>query len=95
MFGIGIQELIIIAIIALIIVGPKKLPDLAKTLGKGFSEFRKAADDITDDLKQTMQTEEKPKDDGLKDSLLLKEHDSEKTKTASADEADKKSQTPE
>jgi sec-independent protein translocase protein TatA len=91
MFGIGIQELIIIAIIALIVVGPKKLPDLAKTLGKGFSEFRKAADDITDDLKQTMQTEEKPKDDGLKDSLLLKEHDSNTTKTTSADEADKKS----
>ncbi|PKN78137.1 MAG: hypothetical protein CVU51_15880 [Deltaproteobacteria bacterium HGW-Deltaproteobacteria-1] len=33
MFGIGFQELIIIAIIALLIVGPKKLPDLAKTLG--------------------------------------------------------------
>lgn len=94
MFGIGIQELIIIAIIALIIVGPKKLPDLAKTLGKGFSEFRKAADEVTDDLKQTMQTEEKPKDDGLKDSLLLKEHDIYKTNTASAEEADKKSPTP-
>ena len=37
MFGIGLPELIIIAIIALIVVGPKKLPDLAKTLGKGFS----------------------------------------------------------
>ena len=44
MFGIGMQELIIIAIIALIIVGPKKLPDLAKTLGKSFGELRKAAD---------------------------------------------------
>jgi Sec-independent protein translocase protein TatA len=76
-------------------VGPKKLPDLAKTLGKGLSEFRKAADDITDDLKQTMQTEEKPKkDDGLKDSLLLKEQDIDKIKAASAGEADKKSQTP-
>jgi Tat protein translocase TatB subunit len=94
MFGIGIQELIIIAIIALIVVGPKKLPDLAKTLGKGLSEFRKAADDITDDLKQTMQTEEKPNDDGLKNSLLFKEHESDKAKTVSADEAVKKSQTP-
>jgi len=61
-FGIGWQELIIIAIIALVIVGPKKLPDLAKTIGKGFSEFRKAADGVTDDLKQTMQSDDTPKD---------------------------------
>jgi Tat protein translocase TatB subunit len=91
MFGIGIQELIIIAVIALIIVGPKKLPDLAKTLGKGFSEFRRAADEVTGDLKQTMQDDEKPQDDGLKDSLLLKEQDAQKTKPASTDEASKKS----
>lgn len=78
MFGIGMQELIIIAIIALLIVGPKKLPDLAKTLGKSFGELRKAADGITDDFKQTLQNDEKQKDDGLKDSLLLKKtHDKE------------------
>ena len=68
MFGIGMQELIIIAIIALIIVGPKKLPDLAKSLGKGFSEFKRATDGITDDIKETL----KEDDEGLKDSLLLK-----------------------
>ena len=72
MFGIGMQELIIIAIIALIIVGPKKLPDLAKSLGKGFSEFKKATDGITDDIKETLKEDEKRDDDGLKDSLLLK-----------------------
>jgi len=72
MFGIGVQELIIIAIIALIIVGPKKLPDLAKSLGKGFSEFKRATDGITDDIKETLKEDEKRDDDGLKDSLLLK-----------------------
>ncbi len=73
MFGIGWQELIIIAVIALLIVGPKKLPDLAKSLGKGFSEFKKATEGVTDDLKDAMKEEEKPKsDDGLKDSLLTK-----------------------
>jgi sec-independent protein translocase protein TatA len=91
MFGIGIQELIIIAIIALIVVGPKKLPDLAKTLGKGFSEFRKAADGIGDDLKQTMQGDEKQKDDGLKGSLLLKRDESEESKSVSPNETTKKS----
>ena len=72
MFGIGMQELIIIAIIALIVVGPKKLPDLAKTLGKGFSEFKKATEGITDELKETLKEDKKQDDDGLKDSLLLK-----------------------
>jgi Tat protein translocase TatB subunit len=91
MFGIGFQELIIIAIIALLIVGPKKLPDLAKTLGKGLSEFRKATDGISDDLKQTMQNDEKPKDDGLKDTLLLKNPENEESKPVASDEITKKS----
>lgn len=90
MFGIGMQELIIIAIIALLIVGPKKLPDLAKTLGKSFGELRKAVDGITDDFKQTMQNDEKPKDDGLKDSLLLKKGDVEETKPDSSNNASNK-----
>jgi Tat protein translocase TatB subunit len=91
MFGIGFQELIIIAVIALLIVGPKKLPDLAKTLGKGLSEFRKATDGITDDLKQTMQSDDKPKDDSLKDSLLVKKPEHEEPKPVAPDEITKKS----
>jgi Tat protein translocase TatB subunit len=46
MFGIGMQELLIILVIALIVVGPKKLPDLAKSLGRGFAEFKRTADDF-------------------------------------------------
>jgi sec-independent protein translocase protein TatA len=83
MFGIGMQELIIIAIIALIIVGPKKLPDLAKTLGKGFNEFKKATDGMTDDLKETMKEDKNQDDDGLKDSLLLKKPVEEEIETNS------------
>ncbi len=41
MFGIGLPELLIILIVVLIVFGPKKLPDLAKSLGKGMAEFKK------------------------------------------------------
>jgi sec-independent protein translocase protein TatA len=47
-FNIGAPELIIILIIALIVLGPGKLPDVASSLGKGLREFRKAASDVTD-----------------------------------------------
>ncbi|MBW2451366.1 MAG: twin-arginine translocase subunit TatB [Deltaproteobacteria bacterium] len=53
MFGIGFPELLLILAIALIVLGPKRLPDLAKALGRGIAEFKKAADE----LKQTINDE--------------------------------------
>jgi sec-independent protein translocase protein TatB len=46
MFGIGPLELGIVLVIALLILGPKKLPELARGLGKGLSEFRRASNDL-------------------------------------------------
>ena len=46
MFGIGMPELIVIFVIALIIFGPKKLPDLGRALGRGLSEFKKASEEL-------------------------------------------------
>ena len=56
MFGIGVPELLVILVVALIVLGPKRLPEVAKALGKGLAEFRKATSDLTDELRgaQTM-----------------------------------------
>jgi Tat protein translocase TatB subunit len=50
MFGIGFPEMIIIMVIALIVIGPSKLPELARALGKGMAEFRRATQEIKDSL---------------------------------------------
>ena len=50
MFGIGMPEMILILAIALIVIGPKKLPDIAKSLGRAIGEFRRA----TSDFKESM-----------------------------------------
>ena len=52
MFGIGMPELLLILALALIVLGPKKLPELAKALGKGLAEFRRATDEIKDEFRQ-------------------------------------------
>lgn len=46
MFGIGMPEMLLILAIALIVIGPKKLPDLAKSLGRAMGEFKKATSEI-------------------------------------------------
>lgn len=52
MFGLGVGELLLIFLIALIFIGPKKLPELAKGLGKGLREFQNATKGISDQLNE-------------------------------------------
>ncbi len=52
MFNIGVPELIIILVIALIIFGPGKLPDVGKAIGRGLNEFKKASRDLEKEVNQ-------------------------------------------
>lgn len=76
MFGVGIPEILIILVIALLVLGPQKLPELAKALGKAMGEFKRATRDLRETLdldnldvtepsskeKDKKEEEEKPKD---------------------------------
>ena len=61
MFGIGMQELLIILVIALIVVGPRKLPDLAKSLGRGLAEFKRTAEDFQSTMLADAQSDTSPR----------------------------------
>ncbi|HZY30619.1 MAG TPA: twin-arginine translocase TatA/TatE family subunit [Candidatus Methylomirabilis sp.] len=58
MFGLGMQELIVIFVIALLIFGPKKLPDLGRSLGRGLAEFKRASEELKEGLAVELSAEE-------------------------------------
>ncbi|MCR5131028.1 MAG: twin-arginine translocase TatA/TatE family subunit [Prevotella sp.] len=52
MFGLGMQELLVIAFIILLLFGAKKIPELMRGLGKGIKNFKDGMKDVNDDLKE-------------------------------------------
>lgn len=68
MFGLGMPEILLILAIALIVIGPKKLPELAKTLGRAMGEFKRSAQDFkrSIDIETTIGDIEPPKSTDLK-----------------------------
>jgi sec-independent protein translocase protein TatA len=57
MFGLGMQELLVILVIALIVVGPKRLPEIAKALGRGLAEFKRTTDEFSSSMLAEVHTE--------------------------------------
>ena len=62
MFGLGIPELIVIFVIALVVFGPKKLPELGKSIGRAMAEFKKASEEFQESVRSEMKEVEKSAD---------------------------------
>ncbi len=69
MFGIGTTEILIILVVALIVIGPTKLPEVAKTLGKALGEFKR----MSSDVKRTIDLEAEQAEEAAKTKAAEKE----------------------
>jgi len=81
MFGIGLPELILIMIVALLVVGPKKLPELARSLGKALHQVKS----MTDDVKQTFEEDFEKDDNPGQDTSEASSEDEPHTTEAEVD----------
>ena len=89
MFGIGMPELLLLLAIALIVVGPKKLPELAKALGRGLAEFKKATSDLKESLETNTEFSElKQSFDEVQDTVVDASIPADPNEEAETDEVD-------
>jgi sec-independent protein translocase protein TatB len=90
MFDLGMQELIVIFVVALIVFGPQKLPELARSMGKGIAELKKTLHGVKDQIDSEIEEVQKPIEEEISmhtDSTDLSQSDVDK-KTGKEQEAD-------
>jgi len=106
MFGLRMTEVVLILVLALIVVGPKKLPEVAKGLGKGFAEFKKVMNDFKDavnidDINESSSSSSRSKNSEIskvyknkwQQDILQAEEENSDQKNGNNDDEDEKDET--
>jgi sec-independent protein translocase protein TatB len=95
MFGIGSTELIVILVVALIVIGPAKLPEMAKSLGKALGEFRRVSTDVKRTIEmEAEQADQKSRTDQAKKELFPEQKASQASQAAQTPQASQEAPKP-
>ncbi|MFO7728350.1 MAG: TatA/E family twin arginine-targeting protein translocase [Desulfonatronovibrio sp.] len=99
MFGIGTTEIIVIMVVALLVLGPKKLPEIAKSLGKTLAEFRRVSTDVKRTIEMEVDREEETQaKKKIKQEMAKKaskeSHPPEQEQTGTSPEVENKKESP-
>ena len=92
MFGIGTMELLVIMVVALLVVGPRKLPQIARSMGKAFGEFKRVSNDVKRTIDAEVQRVERQESTKKAKSELLAE-DAEAAKAQESQASDEPKKT--